>query len=802
MPFPFLYLAVSLACGILSASLVSASLPFSVIGLLAFLVFAWLAFLLKKHRLCLVLVLAATFFFGLGLYILKDRGYEQNAIRRFAFSDYADFSGWLYRSPGFGIERTYLYLRVEKLAYQNREENVSGNLRITVLHPGQYPSPLRLKVGDKVKVSALVLPVRDYLNFGEPRLANLRKNQDIHNHAVTKSALLVDLRDGKASLPSSRWISSLRLRFQQKIEEHFSSPEGTAMSQAGAVLEALLLGERGRMDEATTLALQKSGLFHLIAISGAHIAIISFLFFSVLRFCRVPKRPAYAVLFLLLLFYAFLVEGRASVFRATIMTLVYLTGKLIWRSVHLLNTISFSAFILLLANPFSLFDMGFELTYAATLSIILFFPAILRFLPSLPLKINDLFALSLTAQLGVLPFLASSFNRVTFASLFLNLLAVPLTGVIMAFGFLFLGVSLVSQLMARLLTQGLILLVGLLLKIAHLFDPVPVLSYHIPTPHLATILGYFLFLGFFLLPFKFKGQKLMTATIFALFLLILISYPFPACSSRALRLTFLDVGQGDSILVEFPGRKKMLIDGGGSPDDRFDVGEHVVSPFLWKKGIKTLDYLVLTHAHPDHLNGLKAVARNFKIIHFWESFSPGSLPAYEELRRSLTSAVIKTRIFRGFSHREGEVLIEALQPEEEAPYEREVSNDASLVLRLSAGTSSFLLASDIGVKAEADIIERAGVIRSEVLKSPHHGSRFSSSAAFLETVRPRLIVITVGRGNLYHMPHPEIIERYRAIGARILRTDEVGAIEISTEGSELTIRTSRQESRGKASQFP
>ncbi len=793
MPFPFLYLAISLASGILFSSLLSLPFLLCVLGLVGSLILSWLAFFLKKDGLAFAFILAATVFLGLSLYSRENKNYEKNPVKVFDFNGYADFYGRLYRSSSYGVGRTYLFLRVEKIRYLNKEEKAEGNLRVTVLHPGQYPSPLRLKVGDKVKVSAQVLPVRDFRNFGEPRLANLRKNQNVHNHAVTKSPLLVELQESSAPFSVFRVTSSLRQKLTQKIEDHFSSADRTVLSQEGAVVEALLLGERGRMEEATTLALQKSGLFHLIAISGAHIAIISYLLFGILKLFGTPKRPSYAVLIVLLLFYALLVEGRASVFRAAIMSLVFLVGKLLWKNSRLLNTISFSAFILLIANPFYLFDMGFELTFAATLSIILFFRAVQKYLPRLPLKISDLFALSLTAQLGVLPFLASSFNRVSISSLLLNLAAIPLTGVIMGLGFVFLGLSFVNSLLAQGMARALEFLVRVFLWIAHLFDPVAFFSYRIPTPPLPIILGYFIFLLLFLLRTKFKGQKLLTVTFFALFLVLLVTYPFPAQSSRSLRLTFLDVGQGDCILVEFPGRKKMLVDGGGVPDDSFDIGENVVSPFLWSKGIKKIDYLVLTHAHPDHMNGLKAVARNFKVGRFWEAFSPPQSPAYEELKNSLGPAVLKERIFRGFDYQAGDVKMRVLHPEEEKPFVHEAVNEKSIVLRLSSGETSFLLASDIGLGAESEMIEKNLLLQSQILKSPHHGSKSSSSELFLDKVQPQIVVVTVGRGNLYGVPNQEVLDRYKKLRARILRTDEEGAVEIAIDGKDILTRTAREE---------
>lgn len=791
MPFPFLYVAVSLSAGILLASILPLTSRAIIAGLAFALAAAWAAFLTRRSRTAVAAILVTTVFLGSGLYLKQNADYEQNPVRRFAFNDYADFTGRLFRSPGFAVGKTYLYLSVEKISSANREVEARGRLRVTVLHPDKYPSPVRLRAGDRVKVSARILTQRDFRNFGESALADLRRNQKIHNHAVTKSVLLVEKLSDAGRRSPRRWISAVRLTWQRKLEERFSNAPGTGLAQEGAVLEALLLGERGRLSAATTATLQRSGLYHIIAISGAHIAVITFLLISVLNVLRVPRRVSYAALIFVLIAYAILVEGRASVFRAVIMTVIFLAGKLLWKNSRVLNTISLSACLLLVANPFYLFDMGFELTFAATLSIILFYPKVIQRLPRLPFKISELFAISLTAQIGVMPFLARSFHRVTFSGLILNFLAIPLTGLVMALGFVFLAVSWVSPLFARLLGHLLAVLVRAFLWTSGLSDSLPFLSYRIPTPHLLTVMGYLAALLIFLMRPRFKGQRLASAALFASFALVLVTYPFPPRFSPALAVTFLDVGQGDSILVEFPGRKKMLIDGGGVPDDSLDTGELVVSPYLWDLGVKTLDYLVLTHAHPDHLNGLKSVARNFRIGEFWEAVRPSADPAYEELKRSLRPSVVQKTVRRGFRLEKGAVRVEALHPGPDAAAAGGISNDQSLTLRISLGGRAFLLPGDIGSDAEAEILQTGAEIQAAVLKSPHHGSRSSSSEAFLDAVRPEIAVLTVGRGNLYGLPHPDILERYRRAGAHIFRTDEDGAVRATTDGRTLEVVSSQ-----------
>ena len=383
--------------------------------------------------------------FGFTFYQYENNKFNRNKLHNLKFTEYADFYGTLYKSPQKSIRNIYLYLKVKKVNYKNRDYFIKGNLRISIHRSEISNSNLNLFVGDEVKVSAKLIPFTGYRNFNQPSIDKFLKIRRIHQRAYTKSQFLIQKIKAGNSFSLLRWLSYVRIYLQKKIEEFFHSPISNSISQEGAILEALLLGERGRIADKTKYSLQQAGIYHLLAISGAHIAIISYFLFLFFKLIRISQRTSYLILIFILIFYALFVESRASVFRATIMAVVFLIGKLIWRSVNLINTISFSAFLLLIINPFFLFDIGFQLTFLAALSIILFAPKIISFLPSLPLKISELLGISLSAQLGILPVIAYHFNRVTFSSILLNFIAVPLVGIVMSMGFLFLVISFLNS---------------------------------------------------------------------------------------------------------------------------------------------------------------------------------------------------------------------------------------------------------------------------------------------------------------------------------------------------------------------
>ena len=665
-------------------------------------------------------------------------------------------------------DRTRLLLDVDALHAGRERRPVAGRVQLTVY--GELGAPLG--ESQRVLVDArLHRPVgfRNPGGFDYP--AHLRRDGILlvgHARADRISALTPDAPPGRVAV--KRWaIGVITTRL----------PETSA-----ALLAGLLLGERSALPRASDEAFRRAGVYHILAVSGFNVALLAGAVFGGLVACGVPRRGAAAAAAGALVGFALVVGGHPSVLRATVMGLLLLAALLLDRESQLPNALALAGLALLLWRPGDLWEPGFQLSFAATAGIVHLTPWVTATLAGRgwPRWLATAVAVSVGAQAAVTPLMLTHFNQLSLIGVAANLVVVPLAAVATTLGMLALLGELGSSALAALLFEALWLVLIALRAVVSAAAALPAAMIHLPAPPGAASAAWY---GALLLAPGLAASRRIRAVVAILAVTVtsLSIWPWLRPTETMLRVTFLDVGQGDAALIELPEGPRLLVDGGPAGPRRFDVGEHVLAPFLWDRPLAGLDAVALSHWDADHAGGLAAVLTRFRVGEFWENGHPPA-GAPETMAALVRSRAPRRALTAGQRLWLGRALITVLGP---GPGPPAAPNDQSLVLRLDWRGVSLLLAGDLGPRGEALLLERPGPVRALALKVAHHGSRFSSTAAFLERARPRLAVISVGARNPFRHPSPEVLARLEASGARVYRTDRDGAVILETDGRVLRV---------------
>ncbi len=574
--------------------------------------------------------------------------------------------------------------------------------------------------------------------------------------------------------------------------------------QAEAIVIAILIGDRVGLDDEVQRRLQEAGTYHVIAISGGNIAIVAGVVLWLLRVGGAGHRVGSWVTIAVIGGYAGTVGGGASVARAALMAVIYLVGRQADYRGSPLNALAVAAALLLIASPGSVADAGFWLTFGATLGIMIGIEALGGSLPRarwlrLPAA---LLLTSVCAELALFPVMARVFSRVTFAGLALNFLAIPLMSVAQIAGMIVVPLSAVSARAADVAGFAAHLGATGLVESAGLVDLAPWLTYRLPPPHAAAVGGYYAGCVAWLAARNRvlargsagrawarlrRGAAVVAAACGAWILVEPATLVAPGVAGR-LRVTVIDVGHGDAVLVQLPDRRSFLVDAGGSMGgSSFDIGGRVVSPAVWALRTRRLDALVVSHPDPDHVGGAASVVRDLRPREIWEGVPVPSLAAWAQLRAQARSAGIAwVERHAGDVVSLGDVRLRVRHPPPPDWERQRVRNDDSLVLEFRYGAVSLVLPGDIGRDVERGLaasFEPAGL---RVLKIPHHGSATSSSGEFVAALRPRIAILSAGATTKVS---EEALRRYEQVGAAVYRTDRDGAVTLETDGRTVTVVT-------------
>lgn len=772
---------------------------------------------------------------------------------------------------------TGLELDLTEVEYRGSPLPATGGLRLTYSpRPGDPPFP-ELHAGESIAVLCQVKRPPVFRDDGAFDRRAYLATQNIDLIGTLRAPELIQ-RNGETRQSLTAFLARVQRKLRDTLDSLFPG-----RPEVAAVLRAMLLGDRSFVDRDESTNFQKTGVFHVLVVAGLHVGALAVFLFWIGRKFRL--RPAWTVFFTLtmLLTYVAVIEQRPPVLRAALMAGIVVLGRLFYRRLDVLNSAGVAALVLLIARPLALKDSSFQLTFLAIGCIAelalpwlertvqpyakalrgwrdvtrdaphpplaaqfridlrtaarwissplpagLVTPAETVFVSGIGVSFRawELLVLTLVLQVGMLPLMARDFHRITLSAPLVNLVAVPLTGVVVPLGFLTLGSTLVFSALGKVLAFPLGWLTLMLIRVVAWFAHFPRWSYRIPGPPVWVMTAFFALALLLCVTLRviFVWQRYVTRTIcigLAVCVLLIAIYPFsPKWSPGKLELTVLDVGQGDSLFVVSPHGRAMLIDGGGSfggfseqeEHNGIDPGEDAVSPYLWSRGFQKLDFVALTHAHQDHLGGLLAILENFRVRELWlgRQVAVPKLAQLEQTARSRDTA-IKHQL-RGATFQWEGVEGQFLWPDTLTPEIASVAkNDDSLVLRLRYGDRTLLLPGDAENGAEREILAENSAItlRADILKAGHHGSKNSTMPDFLMAVSPRVAIISAGEDNAYGHPSPELLKRLEAAHVRVLRTDQDGAVHVLTDGERVEVSChvpcaglTEQPLRAQAPDFP
>lgn len=641
---------------------------------------------------------------------------------------------------------------------------ISERLRVRV----RTSDRLKVHMGEQVRISGRLGPPKSAGEFDYQRYLYHRGITAILSASGDDIERVNEPGFSLASLAGSirHWIKERNLA---------SLPEKHA-----GLLNGIVLGDISSLDEGLEESFRVTGLTHIVAASGINIALIVGALWPLLRILRLGPKTQYAVLLSFSGLYTMISGMQPSITRAFIMAAVGLTAWIIGRERDNLASISAAALVLLVFDPFILFDIGFQLSFAATAALIIALPILEGMMEDIPKSLRSALAVTLVAQIGVLPIIVYYFGQISSISLLANLIVTPLASPALILGMAVLPFEALSHTLASPGYLILRVILGTAIIETESLSNVPGASFIIRQPSVATVVVYYIIiagLGLYLqrikLRLRFSNIVLLLVVVLTLSIWAQVG---KSIAPSGLEVTFLDVGQGDSALVSSPEGTRILIDSGPSPT--------IIKQELERRGISKLDAIVLSHAHLDHAGGVEKLLEKLAVGSIVYPASAEESGLFKQILRSAKGKGIKCITIEDEDVlRLGKLLeLDTLY----APDEVASGEGDSAVVMVRYGNFKALFTGDAGEDIESKLTGR-GILDADILKVGHHGSASSSTDEFLREVTPVISVISVGRDNMYGHPSRSAIGRLSKAGSKIYRTDTHGDVTIKSDGERFEV---------------